>query len=498
MVRNNIILVTTEIFRLRVCYYKLQSIIPHSCFVLSFSLLKSKWQRSRAWFASAIIGLVVTQLFMLGSVQNKKQENTAKPYEHVVLKSSEVYHDTSNTSSQDAHTEWRMKDHPHAGAIDENGDYGYVHDPTVLANSKFPFQIPLYELNEVCAPPGAGPEGIGGYRLLTEKIKVANNDNRRLKIFCSVYTDPVNEAQRIAIAETWGGHCDGYMAATLFTDASMATVHIPHMGEENYNGIWQKVRSMWSYVHDNFLESYDFFHICGDDTFVIVENLRSFLESKKVEEDAGGPGYPKPLYIGLPIMSGNNQTYFNGGGQGYTLNRAALALLVQQGFPVCRPFVHRSAEDRFVGDCFRSLGVTGYDARDALGEHRYLHEPNFVYYFRPEDQSNEFFRWWASVTRGMPPKYGLEGASNESVTFHIIKSPSKHRRIYKILYRKNFPDCSADGLDEPGRVMSEEYYNSLPHNNCTWNYRSGKHANCPFELYKEYKTNDVNNNIIEA
>ena len=47
------------------------------------------------------------------------------------------------------------------------------------------------------------------------------------------------------IASTRGGHCDGYMIATLKTDEKMGTVHIPHMGEENYNGIWQKVRSMW-------------------------------------------------------------------------------------------------------------------------------------------------------------------------------------------------------------------------------------------------------------
>jgi len=39
--------------------------------------------------------------------------------------------------------------------------------------------------------------------------------------------------------------------------------------------------------------------------------------------------------------------------------------------------------------------------------------------------------------------------------------------------------------------MSEEYYNSLPHINCTWNYHRGTHANCPFELYKEYKNNIV-------
>jgi hypothetical protein len=96
-----------------------------------------------------------------------------------------------------------MKDHPHAGAIDEEGRYGYVHDPTVIANSKIPFSIPSEELRQVCAPAGAGPEGIGGYRLLTEKVRVSNIHSS-LKIFCSVYTSPANDLVRWAIAETWG------------------------------------------------------------------------------------------------------------------------------------------------------------------------------------------------------------------------------------------------------------------------------------------------------
>jgi len=464
--------------------------------------VKTLGGRSRPWiFGALILGLTAVQFLFLRSVHRKGNSNSISQtflFSSAFLRSfnSSIMTNSSEDSTppikpflnRTYNSSVPMRDHPHAGAIDEDGNYGYVHDPTVLVHSKLPFEIPLDELGQVCAPPGAGPEGIGGYRLLTEKIKVANNDNKRLKIFCAVYTHPVNEDIRLAIGETWGGHCDGYIAATLKTDEKMGTVHIPHMGEENYNGIWQKVRSMWSYIHDNFLESYDFFNICGDDTFVIVENLRAFLESKRVEHDAGGPGYPKPLYIGMPIMSGNNQTYFNGGGSGYTLNRAALKMLVQEGFPVCRPFVNASAEDRFVGDCFRSFGVRGYDARDDAGEQRYLNEPNFVYYFHPNN-TDAMSRWWAGNTRGMPPKYGLEAASHESVSFHHIRTPAKVRRIYKILYRQKMADCSADGSDEPGGVMPEEYYDSLPHNNCSWYFAGGKYHSCPFHLYKEYELN---------
>jgi len=48
--------------------------------------------------------------------------------------------------------------------------------------------------------------------------------------------------------------CDGFMVASTKTDRELGTVNIPHEGKEEYNNIWQKVRSMWSYVYDNYYE----------------------------------------------------------------------------------------------------------------------------------------------------------------------------------------------------------------------------------------------------
>jgi glycoprotein-N-acetylgalactosamine 3-beta-galactosyltransferase len=459
----------------------------------------SRKNRLRIFYTA--FGLFGLQLFLLGQrnsnlkyltsplqVESQQAVSLMNNMNNVTTTNGSALHTFNKriiVQNEDAITVRQVRDHPHAGAIDEEGNFGYVHDPTVIANSKIPFSIPPEELKEVCAPPGAGPEGIGGY--ITEKVRVSNVQPR-LKIFCSVFTSPANERMRWAIAETWGGHCDGYLAATMLTDAETGTVHIPHLGEESYDNIWQKVRSIWAYVHDNFSDSYDFFHINGDDTFVIVENMRSFLQSKKVEEDAGGPGYPLPLYIGFPV--GNKNKYFNGGGSGYTLNKAALKLLVQEGFPVCDPFETSSAEDILVADCFRRFNVTGYDTRDAAGELRYNNEPNFIYNLNFSDTSfmnSHVAEYLAGMTQDWPLKSKLEGASNETVTFHHIKPASKVRRIYKLLYRQNKADCSPDGQDEPGKIMPEEYYQALPHNNCFWNYNLGRYGKCSVELFSEHK-----------
>lgn len=39
----------------------------------------------------------------------------------------------------------------------------------------------------------------------------------------------------------------------------------------------QRVRSMWAYVQDHYLEEFDYFQGSGGDIHTIVENLRSFL-----------------------------------------------------------------------------------------------------------------------------------------------------------------------------------------------------------------------------
>ena len=50
-------------------------------------------------------------------------------------------------------------------------------------------------------------------------------------------------------------------------------------------------------------------------------------------------------------------------------------------------------------------------------------------------------------------------------------------------------DGSDDASDEPGHVMPLEYYDSLPHNNCSWYFGDGTYASCPFDVYKEYELN---------
>ena len=139
---------------------------------------------------------------------------------------------------------------------------------------------------------------------------------------------------------------DGFLAVSTETHPDRGIVDIPHEGPEKcrsisfgeisqYNvflnahlclfleddNMWQKTRSIWAYIHDNYIKDFDFFHLSGDDVHLIVENLRNFLWSfeEDVKVTKGGSSIKNggfttdPLYLGqwIPIRGGK---HFAGGG----------------------------------------------------------------------------------------------------------------------------------------------------------------------------------------
>ena len=284
-----------------------------------------------------------------------------------------------------------------------------------------------------------GPEGTVGREMLTQHLKVTSVDTKRSpRIFCAIYTYPGGINQSTAIRETWGARCDGYMAVSTYTDNTTDTIHLHHAGQPgSYSSIWNKVQAMLQYMHK--LDGYDFFHICGDDTYLIVDNLRAFLGSLNVSITN------TPLYIGGPINAFWRQKhtpagfYYNGGGPGYTLNRAALDLYVANwNQSTCDPGLVRSEEDFYVGLCFWNLGIRSFQAID-----RYLHfDPHFLADPRSSATSNnrldKFYRqqykWWKREFNYTLPQHGTKSISTQSIAFHLIKTPLLMRRIHSWLY----------------------------------------------------------------
>eukprot|EP00977_Amphora_coffeiformis_P002880 scaffold538_cov166-Amphora_coffeaeformis.AAC.22 len=320
------------------------------------------------------------------------------------------------------------------GARDENGQWGYVHDPTSLKRHSHPLNMSLTN----CETPGPWYDGT---RKALSKVEISPGHPQTKRVLCMVYTHSNRHEQLRAIAETWGSRCDGFMAASNLTDPSLGAVDLWHEGPEIYGNMWLKVRSMWEYAHKNYLDRFDFFHIGGDDHYVIPENLRWAVSTGS----AKGPwDHSKPLYLGGSLAIAPRRRYC-GGGSGYTLNRVALDMLITELWnePNCFPHWRGPDEDVTLSKCFRLRNIQCMDTNDELEETRW--HPWDAKYHANWDKTQKA-NWYPKHLKlqGIANKDFMGQISKNSVSFHLkqtkpnpaLPPDSGVRFYYALLYGK--------------------------------------------------------------
>jgi glycoprotein-N-acetylgalactosamine 3-beta-galactosyltransferase len=199
---------------------------------------------------------------------------------------------------------------------------------------------------------------------------------------------------------------------------------------------------MWSYIYDNYYGEYDWFHIGGDDLFLIVENLKYYLESEEIRTAANGGIYlpdgtetvQTPLLLGRRFAyMGDLNDIFDSGGSGYTMNKAALKSLVVEAFPNYFPHTHTFSEDTMVAKLFRKMNVLPYDTKDDEGSERYMpFLPGHHYNYRLPKDPLKSKDWYAKYSINI--KEGLEHCSPRSVAFHYVKDEMM-KRLFVLAYR---------------------------------------------------------------
>ena len=151
--------------------------------------------------------------------------------------------------------------HPHRGARDENGKFGYVPD---LRPDRFQQSPDLEDkFRHACNLSSEEVEGVGGHEVIM-KVREGVKEVGTLKkprILCMVYTHSGSKSNLQAIVDTWAKDCDGFLAASNITIPSIGSVDVVHQGPEVYKNMWQKVRSMWAFVYDYFFDDFDYFHM---------------------------------------------------------------------------------------------------------------------------------------------------------------------------------------------------------------------------------------------
>jgi hypothetical protein len=360
-----------------------------------------------------------------------------------------------------------VRDHPHVGAKDETGGWPYVPDVEAIRravlqriqhdpNSTDPnHYLPLEPNSTVCQEaPGEGFEQPDGYKVLRDYLEldgpdplpeehapikevwhstrggnllrhraapIANRtpDNvRPPRILCGVYTHESRHGNLRDIAETWGWRCDGFYAASTKTDRAIGAVHLPHQGDEAYENMWQKTRSMVAFMYDYYLEDYDYFLLCGDDTFVVMENLRNYL--LLLESQTGGRD-AQPLSIGSSFSLYG--IHYNTGGPSYILNRSALRRLVEEGLPYYFTETVSSGEDMMMGAIMAVLHIHLVDTSDVANRQRFFHDAL-------HSIGSDTHLWlYDALTYNRGRRTGRNIISTQSVGFHKIKSMERFSAI---------------------------------------------------------------------
>lgn len=306
--------------------------------------------------------------------------------------------------------------------------------------------------------PGRGLEEEGGFKLLTEKIRVADDDNDNVespvRILCVIYTHNMTHDLARTSALSYGYKCDGFLAFTTETVPALGMVNLMHAGTESYHNMWQKVRSLWAYIHHFYRNDYDYFHLGGDDMYVIVENLRRFLTRFENQTAQG-----EPVYLGQWIRQKHG--YYVAGGPGYTVNRAALERFVNDALSTCNVHTKASYEDRLFSSCMTRLGIRGGDTRDFnTGEQQY-HDcsPHCLFISRAASGRRASFHsravaYWETLphpdqvqhfNETVGSKHNLEAAAVHSVSLHKLHHPLYLARVHSIIFPDTCPPASPLG-----------------------------------------------------
>eukprot|EP01038_Epipyxis_sp_PR26KG_P012927 gene12927-17328_t len=275
-----------------------------------------------------------------------------------------------------------------------------------------------------------------------------NNSRYTVRIFCGVYTtDKQHQTNLQAIANTWGRQCTEFLAFSTISDLQIPSIHLPHLGDENYDNMWQKVRTIWMYIYKHYINDFDYFFLSGDDTYVIMDNLYDYLESMEINSQRK---HSKGLYMGRIFTMPKWNISYNTGGGGYILDRIALEKLgTNIHDEVCHPYRYDSKEDVLMALCLHNIGIKPVITTDDLGRQRFHHFPiGFEFSYQKNKIENDWYPKYDSEI-----KLGWDCCSNQSISFHMVDANTQYN-IYAFLYY-----CPSQVIEDYYAKHGESFHN---------------------------------------
>lgn len=240
--------------------------------------------------------------------------NPVHPYVNQSLVQN-VFLDTSAVN-----VSYYLMDSKIAGALDTAGNvsYDYRYDVTSLRRDP-----PRFNDTDMETPCNRSHPHYDIMKAIDVMPPYPTN-RRPVRLLCAVYSYNKSHPTRVQLLrETWAPKCDGFFTGSDTTDPTFDAVGVLKHGYESYRNMWNKVQGIWRYIYKNYFDDFDFFHLGGDDMWLIVENLRYFLNSDEIylAQKGGNMSLPDthqyPLFLGETITPfGDLGRLYNTGGPG--------------------------------------------------------------------------------------------------------------------------------------------------------------------------------------
>jgi glycoprotein-N-acetylgalactosamine 3-beta-galactosyltransferase len=191
-------------------------------------------------------------------------------------------------------------------------------------------------------------------------LQMSATRGRGMRLFCLILTTEDSlETKAKIVAQTWARKCDMYKLVSVIPKDllkqigansnsdihELADILQPHgFNVDKYDKLTDKVYLSLKYVFNKY-NDFDWYLKADDDTFIFVDNLRTFLADKNASQ---------PVTYGYDFKVIVERGYHSGGG-GYVLSREALSRLgsaLNENYKFCP---NQGVEDVDVARCLRKV-----------------------------------------------------------------------------------------------------------------------------------------------
>lgn len=255
------------------------------------------------------------------------------------------------------------------------------------------------------------------------KVVIAKSDPAQSTRLACIIPSIGSDGRARKAHQSWGHKCHRalYVTNKAHIDGiDKELVLEVHPPKDDRNS-WQRLRAALHHVSTTpaLHDENDFFLYAGDDSYVIVENLRKMLSEPYIQylHKVGAP-----LYLGhRMVQSGANAPFVSG--TAVILNRMALDILVAVSDNVnCDPTSYSESEDILIAACLRHHNIFPLNTQDVFGEDRlHMFDAGGVAAIMRDPS---IASWYPPYRRKAMPKGIDGGVSRYSFHFHGMQEGS--------------------------------------------------------------------------